>query len=191
MFLKITFTHILAYFSPVVLFPIQNCCCFSHCHVQLSATPWTVAYQDFLSFTTIWSLLKLMSTELLMPSDHLILCRPLLLLPSSFPASGSFSVNWLFASGGQGTGTSDSASVLSMNIQDWFPLGWPGWISLQSKGLSTVFSNTTVQKHQFFSSQLSLINSHPYMTTGKTIALTIWIFVSKVMSLLFNTLSLS
>ena len=91
MFLKITFTHILAYFSPVVLFPIQNCCCFSHCHVQLSATPWAVAYQDFLSFTTICSLLKLMSTELLMPSDHLILCLPLLLLPSIFPSIRVFS----------------------------------------------------------------------------------------------------
>ena len=77
-----------------------------------------------------------------------------------------------------------------MNIQDWFPLGWTGWISLQSKGLSRVFSNTTVQKHQFFSVQLSSqSNSHPYMTTGKTIALTRQTFVGKVMSLLFNMLS--
>ena len=68
----------------------------------------------------------------------------------SFPASGSFPMSQFFTSGGQGTGDSDSASVLPMNIQDWFPLGWTGWISLQSKGLSRVFSNTTVQKHQFF-----------------------------------------
>ena len=74
----------------------------------------------------------------------------------SFPASASFPMSQFFTSGGQSTGVSPSASVLPMNIQDWFPLGWTGWISLQSKGLSRVFSNTTVQKHQFFSAQLSL-----------------------------------
>ena len=74
----------------------------------------------------------------------------------SFPASGSFSMSQFSSSGGQRIGASVSASVLPMNIQDWFPLGWTGWISLQSKGLSRVFSNTTVQKHQFFSAQLSL-----------------------------------
>ena len=74
----------------------------------------------------------------------------------SFPASGSFSRSQFFASGGQSIGVSTSASVLPMNIQDWFPLGWTGWISLQSKELLRVFSNTTVQKHQFFSAQLSL-----------------------------------
>ena len=73
-----------------------------------------------------------------------------------FPASGSFQMSQLFPSGGQSTGVSASTSVLPMNIQDWFPSGWTGWISLQSKGLSKVFSNTTVQKHQFFSTQLSL-----------------------------------
>ena len=108
----------------------------------------------------------------------------------SFPASGSFPVSQFFASGGQSIGASASASVFPMNIQDWFPLGWTGWITLQSKGLYGVFSNITVQKHQFFGSQLSLwSNSYPYMTTGKTIALTIWTFVGKVMSLLFNILS--
>ena len=78
-----------------------------------------------------------------------------------------------------------------MSIQDWFPLGWTGLISLQSKGLSRVFSNTTLQKHQFFGAQLSFTGqfSHPYMTTGKTIALTRWTYVGKVMSLLFNMLS--
>ena len=107
-----------------------------------------------------------------------------------FPASGSFQMSQFFASGGQSIGVSASASVLPMNTQDWFPLGWTGWISLQSKGLSRVFSNTTVQKHQFFGAQLFIVQlSHPYMTTGKTIALTRWIFVGKVMSLLFNMLS--
>ena len=76
--------------------------------------------------------------------------------PQSFPASGSFQMSQLFASGGQSIGVSASSSVLPMNIQDWFPLGWTGWIPLQSKGLLVVFSNTTVQKHQFFSAQLSL-----------------------------------
>ena len=76
--------------------------------------------------------------------------------PQSLPASGSFQMSQLFASGGQSIEVSASASVLPMNTQDWFPLGWTGWISLQSKGLSRVFSNTTVQKHQFFSAQLSL-----------------------------------
>ena len=76
--------------------------------------------------------------------------------PQSFPASGSFQMSQLFASGGQSIGVSASTSVLPMNSQDWSPLGWTGWISLQSKGLSRVFSNTTVQKHQFFGAQLSL-----------------------------------
>ena len=77
----------------------------------------------------------------------------------SFPASGSFPMSQLFASGGQSIGVSASASVFPMNTQDWFPLGWTGWISLLSKGLSRVFSNTTVQKHQFYSAQLSLESS--------------------------------
>ena len=74
----------------------------------------------------------------------------------SFPASGSFQMSQLFTSGGQSIGVSASTLVLPMNSQDWFPLGWTGWISLQSKGLSRVFSNTAVQKHQFFGAQLSL-----------------------------------
>ena len=90
----------------------------------------------------------------------------------------------LLASGGQSIGVSALASFLPMNTQDRSPLEWTSWISLQSKGLSRVFSNTTVQKHQFFSAQLS----HPYMTTGKAIALTRWTFVGKIMSLLFNML---
>ena len=109
--------------------------------------------------------------------------------PQSFPASESFPISWLFPSGDQSIGASTSASVLPMNIQSWFPSGLTGLISLLSKGLSRVF-NSTVQKHQFFSAQPSLWpNSHSYMTTGKIIALTILTFVSKIMYLLFNTLS--
>ena len=86
---------------------------------------------------------------------------PFSFCPQSFPASGSFQMSQLFPSGGQSTGVSASTSVLPMNTQDWSPLGWTGWISLQSKGLSRVFSNTTVQKHQFFVAQLSSqSNSH-------------------------------
>ena len=86
---------------------------------------------------------------------------PFFSCPQSFPASGSFPMSQLFTSGGQSIGVSASPSVLPMNIQDWFPLGWTGWISLQSKGLSRVFSNTTAQKHQFFDAQLSSqSNSH-------------------------------
>ena len=97
-------------------------------------------------------------------TNHLILCHPLLLLPSIFPSIRVFfffPMSQFFPSGGQSIGASASASVLPLHIQDWYPLGWTGWISLQSKGLSRVFSNITVQKHQFFSVQLSLwSNSH-------------------------------
>ena len=98
-----------------------------------------------------------MSIESVMPSRHLILCRPLFSCPQSFPASGCFPMSQLFASGGQSIGVSASTSVLPKNNQVWFPVGWgwTGWISLQSKGLARVFSNTTVQKHQFFDAQLS------------------------------------
>ena len=108
----------------------------------------------------------------------------------SFLASGSFQESQFSTAGDQSIGVSSSTSVLPMNIQDWFLFGWTGCISLQSKGLSRVFSNTTVQKHPFFSTQLSLVELlHPYMITGKTIALTRWTFVGKIMSLLFNMLS--
>jgi len=115
-------------------------------HVRLFATPWTAACQASLSFTISWSLLKLISLELVMPSNHLILCRPLSCL-QYFPASESFQMSQFFASGGQSIGVAASASVLPMNIQDCFPLGWTGLISLQSKGISRVFSNTRFQKH--------------------------------------------
>ena len=94
--------------------------------------------------------LQLLSIKSVMPSNHLILCRPFSSHLQSFPASGSFQMSQLFAASSQNIGVSASTSVLPMNTQDWFLLGWTGWISLQSKGLSRVFSNTTVQKHQFF-----------------------------------------
>ena len=129
--------------------------------VRLFVTPWTAARQASLFFTVSLSLFKLMSIQSAMPSSNLILCRPLLLLPLIFPASGSFPMSQLFTSGGQSIGASASASVPLMNIQDGFPLGLTGWISLQSKGLSRVFCNTTVQKHQFLGTQPSLwSNSH-------------------------------
>ena len=130
--------------------------------IRLFATPWTAARQASLSITNSWSLLKLMSNESVMPSIHLILCRPLLLLPSVFPSIRVFSMSQFFASGGQSIGVSASASVLPMNIQDWFPLGWTGFISLKPKRLSRVFSNTTVQKHQSFG--LSFLHS-PTLTS--------------------------
>ena len=129
--------------------------------VQLFAIPWIAARQASLSITNSWSLLKLMPIESVMPSSHLILCHPLLLLPSIVTSIRSLPMSQLFASRGQSIGISASASVLPVNTQDWSPLGWTGWISMQSKGLSRVFSNTTVQKHQFFSAQLSSqSNSH-------------------------------
>ena len=111
--------------------------------------------QASLSIINSRNLPKLMSIESVRPSNHLILCYPLLSLPSIFPSIRVFS-NELFAWGGQTIGVSASTSVPPMNTQDWSPLGWIGWISLQSKGLSSVFSNSTVQKHQFFGTQLSL-----------------------------------
>ena len=117
--------------------------------VRLLVMPWTTAHQDSLSITNSHSLPKLMSIESVMPSNHLILCCPLLLPPSIFPNIRVFSnesalhIRWPKY-------WSISFSIsLSMNTQDWFPLGWTGWISLQFNGLSRVFSNTTVQKDQF------------------------------------------
>ena len=123
------------YFRPG--FQFQICCCSVASHVQLLAMLWTAAHQASLSFTISQSLLILVSFESKMPSNHLILCHPL----------GSFPVSRVFGSSGQSIGASASASVLPMNIQGWFPLGLTDLISLLSKGLSRVFSNTTVQEH--------------------------------------------
>ena len=128
-------------------------------HVWLFATPWTATCQASLSITNSWSLLKLTSIKSVMPSKHLILCGPLLLLSSIFPSIRVFSNESVLRIRWPKYCSSASASVLPMNIQNWFPLGWTGLISLQSKGLSGVFSNTTVQKYQFFCAQPSLWSS--------------------------------
>ena len=104
---------------------------------RLFETPWAAAHQASLSITNSQSLLKLTSIESVMPSNHLILCHPLL-LPSIFPSIRVFSKSQFFESGGQNIGVSASASVFPINIQDWFPLGWTGWLSLQSKGLKSL-----------------------------------------------------
>ena len=140
-------------------------------HVWLFATPWTAACQASLSFTTYQSLLRFTSIESSMLSNHLILCFPLLLLPSIFPSIRGFCDKpalqirwpkyWSFSAGFQWI------------FQGWFPLGLTSSISLQSKGFSRVFSSTMIQKHQdspFFMVHLS----HPYMTTRKSIGLTCW-----------------
>ena len=132
-------------------------------HVWLFATPWTTAHQASLSITNSqvystssplsrWCHPTISSSIVPLSSGH-----------QSFPASGSFPMSQFFALGGQSIGVSASASFLPMNIQDWFPLELTGWISLQSKGFSRVFSNTTIQKHQFFNAQTCLwSNSHIY-----------------------------
>ena len=134
---------------------------FSRSVMSNFVTPWTAAHQTSLSITNSWSPAKPMFIESVMPSSHLILCCPLLLLPSILPSIKVFSNEstrcmrwpkyWSFSFN----------ILLPMNTQDWSPLEWSGWICLQSKGLSRVFSNTTLQKHQFFSAQLSSpSNSH-------------------------------
>ena len=133
--------------------------------VQLFATPWIAARQASLSITNSRSSLRLMSIESVMPSSHLILGRPLLLLTPIPPSIKSFPMSQLFAWGGQSTGVSALASFLPKKSQGWSS-EWISWISLQSKGLSRVFSNTTVQKHQFFGAQpplqsTSLIHTWP------------------------------
>ena len=132
--------------------------------VWLFVTPWTVACQASLSITNSRSLLKLMFIESVMLPNHLILYWPLLLPLSVLPSIRVFSYESVLCIRWPNIGVSVSSSILPINIQDWFPLGWTGWISLQSKGLSRVFSNTTVQKHQFFGAQLSLqsISIHDY-----------------------------
>ena len=152
-----------------------------------STTPWTAAHQVFLSITNSQSLLKLISIELVMPSNHLFLCHSFLLLPSNFPSIRVFPNEsvllirwpkyWRF-----------SFSISPSKEHPGF-IGWPCWFSLQSKGLSRVFATpqfkaSILQHSAFFTVQLS----HPHMTTGKTIALTRRNFVGKVMSLLFNML---
>ena len=156
------------------------------------APPLTAAWQASLSFTISWSLLKVMLIEMVMTSNYLILSvASFSFFPQSFSASRSFPMSSLFSLWGQSIGALASASVLPMNIQGWFPLGLPGLISLQSKGLLRVFSSTTAWKHQFFGIQSSLwSNSHIHTwLTGKITALSLRMFVGKMTSLLFNILS--
>ena len=140
---------------------IQSPCCCSVDKLCLTLCD-PMDCQPSLSFPISQSLIKFMFIELVMLSNHLLLCCPFLFFcHQSFPASGSFSMNWLLASGGQSTGASALSSILPLNNQDWFPLGLTGLISLLSTGLSRVFSCTTIQKHQFFSAQPTLwSNSH-------------------------------
>ena len=158
--------------------------CMTLCNPMNCSTPSLPVHQQLPEFTqTCVRRVR----DGIQPSHPLSSPSPLAPNPSQHQ---SFPMSQLFAWGGQSTGVSASASVLPVNIQDWFPLGWTGCISLLSKGLSRVFSNTTVQKHQFFHLQLSLwSNSHPNMTTGKTIALTRRTFIGNSMSLLLNMLS--
>ena len=128
---------------------------------QLFENLWAASYKVSLSFTYSWSLLKLMSIESVMPYNHLNHCPPLLLLPPLPPSIRVFSSESILHIRWPKYWSFNSASVLPMNVQDWFPLGLNVWISLQSKELSRVFSNSTVQKHQFFGAQISLLsNSH-------------------------------
>ena len=164
---------------------VQSLCC-----VWLFATPWTAAHQASLSINNSQSLLKLMSIELVMPSNHLILCRPLLLLPAILPSIGVFSSEsflhirwpkyWSFSF--TISPSNDDSGLNSFRI-DWFNL-----LAVQENLKSLLQHHSSkasiLQDSAFFRVQLS----HPYMTTGKTIALTRWTFVSKVMSLLFNML---
>ena len=142
--------------SPELISSVQSLSC-----VRLFATPWTAARQASLSITNSQNSPRLMTIESVMPSSHLILCCPHLLLPPIPPSIRGFSSESTLCMRWPKYWSFSFTSVLPMNTQDWFPLGWPGWISLQSKGLSRVFSSTTVQKHQFFGTQPFLwFNSH-------------------------------
>ena len=158
-------TVTLSVFFTIVTCRMVICCCYHCCSVAKSCPalcdPMDCSTPGFLSFTISQTLLKLMSIESVMPPNHLVLCCPLLLLPSISPSIRVFSKELALCIRWPKCWTSTKASVLLMNIQDWSPLGWTGLISLLSEVLSGFFSNTTVQKHQFFSAQPSLwSNSH-------------------------------
>ena len=150
MWIKTTVRYCLT-FTQIAISSVQ-----SLSRVRLSATTWTAAHQASLSITNSRSPPKLMSISRWCHPTISSSVVPFSSCLQSFPTSGSFQMSQLFASGGQIIGVSTSTSVLPMNTQNWSPLGWSGWIFLQSKGLSRVFSNTSVQKHQFFGAQLSL-----------------------------------
>ena len=169
--------------------PMQFSSVQSLSRVWLSVTPWIIARQASLSITNSQSLLKPMSIESVMPPNHVILCRPLFLLPPIPPSIRVFSNESTLRMRWPNYWSFSFSISPSMNTQDWSPLGWTGWISLQSKGLSGLLqhhsSKASILRHSaFFTVQLS----HPYMTTRKAIALTRQTFGGKVMSLLFNML---
>ena len=190
----IQFSNLLTF---VACWSISQCssilCCFviqSLTHVWLFVPPWTAACQVALSFTLFWSLLRLMSIESVMLPNHLILCCTFSSYLQSFPASGSFGVSQLFVSSGRSIGASASASpsneysgLISFRI-DWF-----GLLAVQGT-LKSLLQHHSLKASILWCSTFFMIQlSHPYMATGKTIALTAWTFVGKVMSLLFNTQS--
>ena len=166
-----------------VIVQLLNC-------VHLFAAPWTASCQAFLSFTIFWSLLKLMSIELVMPSNHLILWVPFSSCLQSFPASGSFPMSQLFTWGGQSTGVSALASFFQRNPRpDLLQNGLVG-SPCSPRDLKSLLQHHSSKASVLRCSAYFVVQlSHPYMTTGKTIALTIWAFVGKVISLLFNMLS--
>ena len=160
-------------------------------HVRLFATPWIAACQASLSITNSHSLLKLMSIKSVMPSSHLILCRPLLLLPQSFPALRSFLMSQLFALGGQSI-WSFSFSISPSNEHPGlisFRMEWLDLLAVQGTLKSLLQHHSSKAAILWHSAFFTMQFSHPYMTTGKTIALTRWTFIGKVMSLLLNMLS--
>ena len=150
----------LSVFFIMVTCSMVFCCCYHCCSVAMSCPtlcdPVDCSMPGFLSFTISQTLLKLMSIESVMPSNHLFLCCPLLLLPSIFPSIMVFSNELALCIRWPKYWSFNFSISPSNEYSDWFPLEWTGWISLQSKGLSRVFSNTTVSKHQFFGTQPSL-----------------------------------
>ena len=150
----ISFHSLITHFSSVQFSSVAQSCS-TLCYPMNRSTSGLPVHCQHLEFT------QTHAHKVVMPSSHLILVIPFSSCLQSLPASGSFPMSQFFPSGGQTIGVLASALVRPVNTQDWSPLGWTGWISLQSKGLSRVFSNTTVQKHQFFSAQLSSqSNSH-------------------------------
>ena len=155
--------------------------------VRLLATTWATARQASLAITNCWTLPKPMSLNQWCPPTISFSVIPFSSCPQSFAASRSFQMSQLFISGGQSTGVSASTSVLPMNTQDWTPLGWTGWISLQSKGLKSLLQHHSSKASILQCSAFIIVQlSHLYTTTGKTIALIRWTFVGKVMFPLFN-----
>ena len=151
-FLSYNYKNAISFFTMLSLLSVQ----FSHSAASNTLWRHAAVCQASMSIANSQNSLKLMSIESVMPSNDLILCRPLILPPSVFPSIGVFSNESVLCIRRPKYCSFSFSISPSMNIQDWFPLGWTGWISLQSKGLSRVFSNTTVQKYQFLGAQLSL-----------------------------------